>query len=211
MQCRALDREEEQELIAKHKWIDPEGLIAKDREKRLAEKAKERPPTNPAAAALPATPATAQEPEPEPEPEPKPEPEPEPELFIPSEKLAAAPAPASATPVSDPATPVSDRLAELKEAGMQHFANREFTQSFVALEAAARLDPADEEVTEALAFAHMKYNEDNSAKLQERAMEYFTEREFDAAVEALQKALVYTPGDAEILEALEYAKSQTGR
>ena len=32
--------EEEQELIATHKWIDPEGLIAKDREKRLAEKAK---------------------------------------------------------------------------------------------------------------------------------------------------------------------------
>ena len=29
--------EEEQELIATHKWIDPEGLIAKDREKRLAE------------------------------------------------------------------------------------------------------------------------------------------------------------------------------
>tara|TARA_A100001015_G_scaffold258696_1_gene302117 strand:- start:3909 stop:4430 length:522 start_codon:yes stop_codon:yes gene_type:complete len=28
--------EEEQELIATHKWIDPEGLIAKDREKRLA-------------------------------------------------------------------------------------------------------------------------------------------------------------------------------
>jgi hypothetical protein len=25
-------REEEQELIATHKWIDPEGLIAKDRE-----------------------------------------------------------------------------------------------------------------------------------------------------------------------------------
>ena len=35
--------EEEQELIATHKWIDPEGLIAKDREKRLAEKAKEGP------------------------------------------------------------------------------------------------------------------------------------------------------------------------
>ena len=34
--------EEEQELIATHKWIDPEGLIAKDREKRLAEKAKEQ-------------------------------------------------------------------------------------------------------------------------------------------------------------------------
>ena len=33
--------EEGQELIATHKWIDPEGLIAKDREKRLAEKAKE--------------------------------------------------------------------------------------------------------------------------------------------------------------------------
>ena len=33
--------EEEQELIAAHEWIDPEGLIAKDREKRLAEKAKE--------------------------------------------------------------------------------------------------------------------------------------------------------------------------
>ena len=32
--------EEEQELIATHKWIDPEGLIAKDRAKRLAEKAK---------------------------------------------------------------------------------------------------------------------------------------------------------------------------
>ena len=32
--------EEEQELIATHKWIDPEGLIAKDREKREAEKAK---------------------------------------------------------------------------------------------------------------------------------------------------------------------------
>lgn len=31
--------EEEQELIATHKWIDPGGLIAKDREKRLAEKA----------------------------------------------------------------------------------------------------------------------------------------------------------------------------
>jgi len=30
--------EEEQELIATHKWIDPEGLIAKDRGKRLAEK-----------------------------------------------------------------------------------------------------------------------------------------------------------------------------
>ncbi|MBT7896354.1 MAG: SKP1 family protein [Flavobacteriales bacterium] len=29
--------EEEQELISKYKWIDPEGLIAKDREKRLAE------------------------------------------------------------------------------------------------------------------------------------------------------------------------------
>ena len=27
---------------ATHKWIDPEGLIAKDREKRLAEKAKEQ-------------------------------------------------------------------------------------------------------------------------------------------------------------------------
>lgn len=37
-----VDREEEQELIATHKWIDPEGLIAKDREKRLAEKAKEQ-------------------------------------------------------------------------------------------------------------------------------------------------------------------------
>ena len=35
--------EEEQELIAQHKWIDPEGLIAKDREKRLAEEAKSRP------------------------------------------------------------------------------------------------------------------------------------------------------------------------
>ena len=34
--------EEEQELIATHSWIDPEGLIAKDREKRLAEKAKEQ-------------------------------------------------------------------------------------------------------------------------------------------------------------------------
>jgi len=33
--------EEEQELIATHKWIDPEGLIEKDREKREAEKAKE--------------------------------------------------------------------------------------------------------------------------------------------------------------------------
>ena len=30
--------EEEQELIATHKWIDPEGLIAKYREKILAEK-----------------------------------------------------------------------------------------------------------------------------------------------------------------------------
>lgn len=29
--------DEEQQLIATHKWIDPEGLIAKDREKRLAE------------------------------------------------------------------------------------------------------------------------------------------------------------------------------
>jgi S-phase kinase-associated protein 1 len=29
--------EEEQELIATHKWIDPEGLIAEDRAKRLAE------------------------------------------------------------------------------------------------------------------------------------------------------------------------------
>ncbi len=37
-----VNREEEQELIATHKWIDPEGLIAKDREKRLAEKAKEQ-------------------------------------------------------------------------------------------------------------------------------------------------------------------------
>ena len=34
--------EEEQELIATHSWIDPEGLIAKDREKRLAEKAAEQ-------------------------------------------------------------------------------------------------------------------------------------------------------------------------
>ena len=33
--------EEEQELIATHKWIDPEGLIAKDRERRAAEEAKE--------------------------------------------------------------------------------------------------------------------------------------------------------------------------
>lgn len=32
--------EEEQELIATHKWIDPEGLIAKDRAKRLAGKSK---------------------------------------------------------------------------------------------------------------------------------------------------------------------------
>ena len=32
--------EEEQELMKTYKWIDPEGLIAKDREKRLAEKAK---------------------------------------------------------------------------------------------------------------------------------------------------------------------------
>jgi len=31
--------EEEQELIATYNWIDPEGLIAKDREKQLAEKA----------------------------------------------------------------------------------------------------------------------------------------------------------------------------
>jgi len=31
--------EEEQELIATHKWIDPEDLIAKDRAKRLAEQA----------------------------------------------------------------------------------------------------------------------------------------------------------------------------
>jgi S-phase kinase-associated protein 1 len=31
-------REEEQELIATHKWIDPEGLIAADRERRLAER-----------------------------------------------------------------------------------------------------------------------------------------------------------------------------
>jgi len=31
--------EEEQELIATHKWIDPEGLIAADRERQLAEKA----------------------------------------------------------------------------------------------------------------------------------------------------------------------------
>ena len=34
--------EEEQELLATHKWIDPEGLIAKDREKRLAAKAREQ-------------------------------------------------------------------------------------------------------------------------------------------------------------------------
>ena len=34
--------EEEQELIATHSWIDPEGLIAKDRERRLAEKANEQ-------------------------------------------------------------------------------------------------------------------------------------------------------------------------
>jgi hypothetical protein len=122
---------------------------------------------------------------------------------------AAAATPAPAAPASDP---VLDRVAELKEAGMQHFANREFAESIAALEEAARLDPADEEITEALAFARaaeMKYKQDQSAKLQERAMEYFTEREFDAAVDALQKALVYTPGDAEILEALEYAKSQT--
>jgi hypothetical protein len=33
--------EEDQELIATYDWIDPEGLIAKEREKRLAEKAKE--------------------------------------------------------------------------------------------------------------------------------------------------------------------------
>ena len=32
--------EEEQELIATHKWIDPEGLIAKDRARRIAEEAK---------------------------------------------------------------------------------------------------------------------------------------------------------------------------
>tara|TARA_B110000971_G_scaffold170191_1_gene174874 strand:+ start:510 stop:1055 length:546 start_codon:yes stop_codon:yes gene_type:complete len=32
---------EEDGLIATYKWIDPEGLIAKDREKKLAEKAKE--------------------------------------------------------------------------------------------------------------------------------------------------------------------------
>ena len=31
--------EEEQELIATHKWIDPEGLIAKDRAKQLTEEA----------------------------------------------------------------------------------------------------------------------------------------------------------------------------
>ena len=34
--------EEEEELIATHKWIDPEGLIAKDRAKRLAKKAKKQ-------------------------------------------------------------------------------------------------------------------------------------------------------------------------
>eukprot|EP01050_Picozoa_sp_SAG11_P019959 SAG11_NODE_3267_length_2568_cov_1.661401_1_plen_659_part_00 len=34
--------EEEQELIATHSWIDPEGLIARDRELRLAEQARER-------------------------------------------------------------------------------------------------------------------------------------------------------------------------
>lgn len=33
--------EEERELISTHSWIDPEGLIAKDREKRLAERASE--------------------------------------------------------------------------------------------------------------------------------------------------------------------------
>ena len=40
-------------------------------------------------------------------------------------------------------------------------------------------------------------------------MDKFTNREFDAAVDALEKALKYTPGHEEILEALEYAKSQT--
>lgn len=41
-ECVAMTWEEEQELIAKYKWIDPEGLIAADREKRLSEKAKEQ-------------------------------------------------------------------------------------------------------------------------------------------------------------------------
>jgi len=34
---------EEQELIAKHEWIDPEGLIMKDYEKRAEELKKENP------------------------------------------------------------------------------------------------------------------------------------------------------------------------
>ena len=130
--------------------------------------------------------------------------------------VGGAPAPArpltpkaAAAPAADP---VFDRVAELKEVGMQHFANREFAESIAVLKEAASLDPNDEEVTEAMAFAQTaetKYKLDQSAKLQERAMEFFTDRDFDSAVDALTRALAYTPGDEEILEALEYAKTQT--
>ena len=128
------------------------------------------------------------------------------------EPVGGAAAPTSAESPQQAEDPVVARVAALKEDGMQYFANREFVKSIATLQEAARLDPADEEITEALAFAQqaeVQYNQDQSVKLQERAMEYFTNREFDAAVDALQKALTYTPGHEEILEALEYAKSQT--
>ena len=112
-----------------------------------------------------------------------------------------------------PAAPsTSDRVSALKEAGMEHFASRRFGESIAALEEAQSLDSTDEEVLEALEFARQaekKYKQEQSLKLQERAMDAFTAREFDEAVELLERALEYTPGDGEITEALAYAKTQT--
>ena len=68
---------------------------------------------------------------------------------------------------------------------MEHFASRRFGESIAALEEAQSLDSTDEEVLEALEFARQaetKYKQEQSLKLQERAMDAFTAREFDEAV-----------------------------
>ena len=89
-------------------------------------------------------------------------------------------------PAAAPAGPsTSDRVSALKEAGMEHFASRRFGESIAALEEAQSLDSTDEEVLEALEFARQaetKYKQEQSLKLQERAMDAFTAREFDEAV-----------------------------
>ena len=105
----------------------------------------------------------------------------------------------------------------LKEQGLRCFERHQFEESISALERAAKEEPGDEEIREALDFARITFERQRDAeierqisKISEVAMQHFSSKRFDECVSVLEQAIAIQPTNQEVQEALSFAKRLRG-